>query len=263
MDVDAPAPVGHRLAVAHSRHGDDAGTPETRLPVCQRSCVRLRRRCAGRAAAGAPCRTPCPRHAKARNAPPVFLREGEDPDSIVGREGRAAFEERFAGATPLSEVPRGAPRVNRPISSRRRSRRFVALARPCGQVEHQGSIWKGSSEHRGRRLGSGRPAARSAAVGPRHTTDPGRRAALQVARAASGGAARVVTAGHPTLLHYPATAETRTRSGAAGAGRDSEAEAWAGWACCGLIKDAARAARRMISALARAVAGNGLRPAPR
>jgi len=34
----------------------------------------------------------------------LFLPEGQDPDSLVGDEGRDAFEERLAGAVPLSEV---------------------------------------------------------------------------------------------------------------------------------------------------------------
>ncbi|MBM5812059.1 MAG: DNA primase [Gammaproteobacteria bacterium] len=33
----------------------------------------------------------------------LFLPEGEDPDSLVGREGAGAFEQRLAGAMPLSE----------------------------------------------------------------------------------------------------------------------------------------------------------------
>src|SRR2546430_13625701 len=33
----------------------------------------------------------------------LFLPEGQDPDTLVGAEGRAAFEQRLQGAVPLSE----------------------------------------------------------------------------------------------------------------------------------------------------------------
>jgi len=33
----------------------------------------------------------------------LFLPDGEDPDSLVGKEGKAAFEARFESALPLSE----------------------------------------------------------------------------------------------------------------------------------------------------------------
>ena len=33
----------------------------------------------------------------------MFLPEGDDPDSLVGKEGREAFEARLGGALPLSE----------------------------------------------------------------------------------------------------------------------------------------------------------------
>jgi DNA primase len=58
---------------------------------------------AGRAAAWRALGNALPEAREGREIRFLFLPEGEDPDSLVGKEGRAAFEARFATALPLSE----------------------------------------------------------------------------------------------------------------------------------------------------------------
>ncbi len=58
---------------------------------------------AGRQAAWRAVEAVLPRMRDGRQALFLFLPEGEDPDSLVRREGRDGFEQRLAHATPLSE----------------------------------------------------------------------------------------------------------------------------------------------------------------
>lgn len=58
---------------------------------------------AGRSAAWRALEATLPRLRDGRQAYFLFLPEGEDPDSLVRKEGGAAFAQRLAAATPLSE----------------------------------------------------------------------------------------------------------------------------------------------------------------
>src|SRR5512142_1337209 len=58
---------------------------------------------AGRQAAWRAVESVLPRMRDGRQAFFLFLPDGEDPDSIVRKEGQAGFEERLKAATPLSE----------------------------------------------------------------------------------------------------------------------------------------------------------------
>ncbi|HKE46042.1 MAG TPA: DNA primase [Steroidobacteraceae bacterium] len=58
---------------------------------------------AGRAAAWRALENALPEAREGRQIKFMFLPEGHDPDSLVGEEGREAFEKRFASALPLSE----------------------------------------------------------------------------------------------------------------------------------------------------------------
>ncbi|RYG79344.1 DNA primase, partial [bacterium] len=58
---------------------------------------------AGRAAAWRALNNALPEARAGREMRFLFLPDGEDPDSLVGKEGAAAFEARFADALPLSE----------------------------------------------------------------------------------------------------------------------------------------------------------------
>ncbi|HZP66807.1 MAG TPA: DNA primase [Rudaea sp.] len=57
---------------------------------------------AGRQAAWRAVEAALPRMRDGRQAMFLFLPEGEDPDSLVRKEGRTGFEQRLAAATPLS-----------------------------------------------------------------------------------------------------------------------------------------------------------------
>jgi len=58
---------------------------------------------AGRAAAWRALNNALPEAREGREIRFLFLPEGHDPDTLVGEEGRAAFESRLDGAMPLSE----------------------------------------------------------------------------------------------------------------------------------------------------------------
>ena len=58
---------------------------------------------AGRAAAWRALQNALPEAREGREIRFLFLPEGHDPDTLVGAEGRAAFEARLEGALPLSE----------------------------------------------------------------------------------------------------------------------------------------------------------------
>jgi DNA primase len=85
---------------------------------------------AGRAAAWRALQNALPEVEAGRELKFLFLPEGEDPDTLVGREGREAFEARFAAALPLSEylVAHLAEAID--ISHADGKARFVAEAKP-------------------------------------------------------------------------------------------------------------------------------------
>ena len=58
---------------------------------------------AGRAAAWRALQQALPEAREGREIRFLFLPEGQDPDTLVGAEGREAFEQRLQGAVPLSE----------------------------------------------------------------------------------------------------------------------------------------------------------------
>src|SRR5690606_8877310 len=58
---------------------------------------------AGRAAAWRALENALPEVREGRQMRFLFLPEGQDPDSLVGQEGREAFEARLGNAMPLSE----------------------------------------------------------------------------------------------------------------------------------------------------------------
>jgi DNA primase len=85
---------------------------------------------AGRAAAWRALNNALPEAREGRQLKFLFLPDGEDPDSLVGAEGRAAFEARLEGALPLSEylVQELAAQVDLAHADGRA--RFAELARP-------------------------------------------------------------------------------------------------------------------------------------
>jgi len=85
---------------------------------------------AGRAAAWRALGNALPETEAGRELKFLFLPEGEDPDSLVGSEGKVAFEARYASALPLSEYLVAHLTAAIDLSHADGKARFVAEARP-------------------------------------------------------------------------------------------------------------------------------------
>lgn len=85
---------------------------------------------AGRAAAWRALGNALPEARDGRQIRFLFLPEGHDPDSLVGEEGRDAFERRLDGALPLSEYLASALAEQADLSHADGRAQFAELARP-------------------------------------------------------------------------------------------------------------------------------------
>jgi DNA primase len=85
---------------------------------------------AGRAAAWRALQQALPEAREGREMRFLFLPEGHDPDTLVGEEGREAFEERLASAIPLSEYLVRELTEQTDLSHADGRARFAAAARP-------------------------------------------------------------------------------------------------------------------------------------
>jgi DNA primase len=85
---------------------------------------------AGRAAAWRALNNALPEAREGRQIRFLFLPEGQDPDSLVGEEGREAFEKRLDGALPLSEYLASALAEQADLSHADGRAQFAELARP-------------------------------------------------------------------------------------------------------------------------------------
>ena len=85
---------------------------------------------AGRAAAWRALQHALPEAREGREIRFLFLPEGHDPDSLVGEEGREAFEKRLDSTLPLSEYLIGELRGQADLSHADGRARFAELARP-------------------------------------------------------------------------------------------------------------------------------------
>jgi DNA primase len=85
---------------------------------------------AGRAAAWRALGNALPEARDGRQIRFLFLPEGHDPDSLVGEEGREAFEKRLDGALPLSEYLATALGEQVDLSHADGRAQFAELARP-------------------------------------------------------------------------------------------------------------------------------------
>jgi DNA primase len=85
---------------------------------------------AGRAAAWRALGNALPEAREGRQIRFLFLPEGHDPDSLVGEEGREAFEKRLDGALPLSEYLATALGEQVDLSHADGRAQFAELARP-------------------------------------------------------------------------------------------------------------------------------------
>ena len=85
---------------------------------------------AGRAAAWRALGNALPEARDGRQIRFLFLPEGHDPDSLVGEEGREAFEKRLEGSLPLSEYLASALAEQADLSHADGRAQFAELARP-------------------------------------------------------------------------------------------------------------------------------------
>ena len=85
---------------------------------------------AGRAAAWRALGNALPEARDGRQIRFLFLPEGHDPDSLVGEEGREAFEKRLDGSLPLSEYLVSALAEQADLSHADGRAQFAELARP-------------------------------------------------------------------------------------------------------------------------------------
>jgi DNA primase len=85
---------------------------------------------AGRGAAWRALQNTLPEAREGREIRFLFLPEGQDPDSLVGAEGREAFEQRLAAAVPLSEYLVREISTDIDLSHADGRARFAEAARP-------------------------------------------------------------------------------------------------------------------------------------
>jgi DNA primase len=167
---------------------------------------------AGRAAAWRALQNALPEATAGRELKFLFLPDGEDPDSLVGKEGKAAFEARYATALPLSEYFVAHLTGDIDISHADGKARFVAEARPLLERVPAGTYRELLLDRLAAAIGVS--AERFLAiVGPMHNaensaprgSDSGdaRRPARSAHSAGRGGLVRQAV---QNLLHFPAIA---------------------------------------------------------
>ena len=177
---------------------------------------------AGRGAAWRALQHVLPEARDGREVRFLFLPDGEDPDSLVGSEGRQAFEARLDGATPLSEYLIENLRSQIDMTHVDGRARLVALARPLIALLPSGVYREllvdrlaqevGLAGERLRRLlaSDAAPAGGASATGrddpPADTAHGPGASRVPRRRAAPAGRGGVVTQAIQLLLHFPAIA---------------------------------------------------------
>jgi DNA primase len=160
---------------------------------------------AGRAAAWRALQNVLPEVREGREIRFLFLPDGEDPDSLVGREGREAFEQRLATAVPLSEYLTGQLRGQVELTHADGRARYAALARPLLEKIPAGIYRELLIERIAQEIGLGadrlRDLLRLAEQAPPPPTEGQHRSApVHIGRGA------LLTQAIQTLLHFPAAA---------------------------------------------------------
>jgi DNA primase len=108
---------------------------------------------AGRAAAWRAMENALPLLSEGRQARFLFLPEGEDPDTLVRKEGQDAFEARLTKALPLSDFFFEALSKQADTRSMDGHERLVALARPLLRQLPFGVLYQKMVERLGERIG--------------------------------------------------------------------------------------------------------------
>ncbi|HVN99791.1 MAG TPA: DNA primase [Steroidobacteraceae bacterium] len=173
---------------------------------------------AGRAAAWRALQNALPEAREGRELRFLFLPEGEDPDSLVGKEGREAFEARLANAMPLSEYLASQLREQADVSHADGRAKFVALARPLLAKLPPGVYLELMLARIAQEVGLGAERLRDllqsdlpavgadAADGDGAARRPPARANARGGARGTAGRRGLVTQAIQTLLHFPAIA---------------------------------------------------------
>ena len=177
---------------------------------------------AGRRAGWKALESVLPRMKDGRQAFFLFLPDGEDPDTIVRKEGAEAFNERLKQATPLSQF--FFDELTREINlARSMARHAWPNAPPMLAQIPDGAFGDLMKQQLAQLTGLGGTAchARADAATPAAADDPARGQAQPGARRDRRAAAAVAgaDAGRQAPLPGPAPARRGTAAGAAGAGR--------------------------------------------
>ncbi len=144
----------------------------------------------------------------------LLLPEGEDPDSLVRREGAAAFGQRLAQSLPLSQFLLDSLGADVDLSNLDGKARLAALAKPLLAQLPEGVYRELLTTELARRVGLprerldallGNPAGPATGTGPRPAAAGPARRTARAGRAGStrGSLSRQAIA---LLLHYPAVA---------------------------------------------------------
>jgi DNA primase len=164
---------------------------------------------AGRAAAWRALGNALPEAEAGRELKFLFLPEGEDPDSLVGKEGKAAFEARYAGALPLSEYLVAHLTAAIDVSHADGKARFVAEARPLLERVPAGPYRELLLDRLAQAIGVS--AERFITIvgpvaAPESSGGPQQQATRRQTSARSAGRGGLVRQAVQTLLHFPAVA---------------------------------------------------------
>ena len=163
---------------------------------------------AGRAAAWRALGNALPETEAGRELKFLFLPEGEDPDSLVGKEGKAAFEARYAGALPLSEYLVTHLTAAIDVSHADGKARFVAEARPLLERVPAGAYRELLLDRLAQAIGVSAERFMTI-VGPVGAPEGNARATPQrprVTTARSAGRGGLVRQAVQNLLHFPGIA---------------------------------------------------------
>jgi DNA primase len=159
---------------------------------------------AGRAAAWRALQQVLPEAREGREIRFLFLPEGEDPDSLVGREGSERFEARLDSALPLSEYLVGQLLEQADVSHADGKAHFVALSRPLVEKIAPGVYRELLLERIAAAISL--PATRVQQwMRPARDEHGGARNALPAPRPIGRG--NLVTQSISLLLHFPAAAK--------------------------------------------------------
>jgi DNA primase len=182
---------------------------------------------AGRAAAWRALQQALPEAREGREIRFLFLPQGHDPDTLVAAEGRVAFEERVAGAVPLSEYLVRELSEQSELSSADGRARFAANARPLFAKVQAGVYRELLLERLAQVVGLSAARLeelwRAAAPAGASPAPPGPRRPAPRRAAGSGGRGTLVRQAIVRLLHYPAIALEVTPAERAGLDASEEA----------------------------------------